>query len=329
MKPFRNVWQLAVGVGLIYLLLAMPSGIYAQQNIQFGQYIFNGLAVNPAYAGYKEAWYINGTYRDQWTGFIGAPKTAVVSVDGSFWERNRFGVGFQLINDRLGAQNNTGGAASFAYRIPLDEADSRRLCFGISAGIYNYRIDRNKLNPLDPYDQELEQLKSVTNPDAGLGVYYSTPKLYAGLSALNLISRHENVLTTIKRAPHLYLTSGMLFNVSDRVKLKPSILVKEDFKGPTNMDFNAFILFNDRIWLGGSYRTRVSFWNKDHLQPDLTYLDAWSVIIDFFVTKQLRIGYAYDYTLTEIANYEHGSHEISIGYTFKRKEQIIISPRYF
>jgi type IX secretion system PorP/SprF family membrane protein len=133
----------------------------------------------------------------------------------------------------------------------------------------------------------------------------------------------------IKRSAHLYLTTGYLFEVSDLVKIRPSVLLKEDFKGPTNMDFNAFLIFKDRFWLGGSYRTRVSMWDKTNLESDLTYQDAWSVIIEVYATPQLRIGYSYDYTLTQIGNYENGSHEVSIGYTFKHKEQVVISPRYF
>jgi type IX secretion system PorP/SprF family membrane protein len=203
------------------------------------------------------------------------------------------------------------------------------LSFGVSAGVVNYKIDRQKLNPNDPDDSKLAQLSGATIPDAGVGVYYSTPKFYAGASALNLISQREDNPKMIKRSAHLYLTTGYLFEVSDLVKIRPSVLLKEDFKGPTNMDFNAFLIFKDRFWLGGSYRTRVSMWDKTNLESDLTYQDAWSVIIEVYATPQLRIGYSYDYTLTQIGNYENGSHEVSIGYTFKHKEQVVISPRYF
>jgi type IX secretion system PorP/SprF family membrane protein len=320
--------QLVV-VGLAFLLLGAPSEVKAQQTVQFGQYIFNGLAVNPAYAGYKEAWFLNATYRDQWSGFPGAPKTGTISVDGSIGYRNKAGMGFQATNDRLGSQSNTSGYASFAFRIPLDEEDSRRLSFGVSAGVIKYGIDKQKLNPNDPTDSKLAQLSNVTVPDAGVGVYYSTPKFYVGASAMNMISRVDEYSNTIKRSAHMYLTTGYLFEVSDQVKIRPSLLLKEDFKGPTNMDFNAFLIFRDRFWLGGSYRTRVTMWNKDNLQPDLTYSDAWSVLIEIYATPQLRIGYSYDYTMTQLGNYENGSHEVSIGFTFKRKEQTIISPRYF
>ena len=321
--------MLLVVVVIAILLLGAPSEIHAQQSIQFGQYIFNGLAVNPAYAGSKEAWFLNATYRDQWTGFPGAPKTATLSVDGSLGYRNKVGLGFQVMNDRLGSQNNTSGMASFAFRIPLDDEDSRRLCFGISAGVINYTIDRQKLNPNDPDDSKLAQLSNQTVPDAGAGVYYSTPRFYAGASVMNMIARADDNPKTIRHAAHLYLTSGYLFEVNEQLKIRPSVLFKEDFKGPTNMDLNAFLIFRDRFWLGGSYRTRVSMWNKSNLQSDLTYSDAWSIIAEIYVTPQLRIGYSYDYTLTQLGNYENGSHEVSVGYTFKRKEQTIISPRYF
>jgi hypothetical protein len=108
-------------------------------------------------------------------------------------------------------------------------------------------------------------------------------------------------------------------------------MVKEDFKGPTNVDLNAFLLIADRLWVGGSYRTGVKLWSKPALSKDLEQLDAASVLAEFYATPQLRIGYAYDITISKMASYQQGSHEISVGFLFnsKKYESRTRSPRYF
>ena len=62
--------------------------LFAQQNAQFGQYMFNGLYINPAYAGYKEELYMQAFVRAQWTGIQGAPQTLSISVDEAVKEES-------------------------------------------------------------------------------------------------------------------------------------------------------------------------------------------------------------------------------------------------
>lgn len=123
--------QRTIKIYMLVLLLAaaaLPSR--AQQNVQFSQYIFNGLSVNPAYAGYKQDWYVNTIYRHQWAGFPGAPRTGGVSVDGLTGANDgKVGVGAQMMFDKLGPQEALSLYLNYAYRIPLDDEDTRRLCF--------------------------------------------------------------------------------------------------------------------------------------------------------------------------------------------------------
>ncbi|ASZ14849.1 hypothetical protein CK934_07690 [Chitinophaga sp. MD30] len=317
-------------------------GAAAQQNVQFSQYVFNGLSVNPAYAGYKGDWYLNAIYRHQWAGFPGAPRTGGISIDGLTNAReDRVGIGLQLMMDKLGPQEILSGYFNYAYRIPLDEDDTRRLSIGIAGGVTQYSIDGTALQALDENDPAVPVTKtSVLIPDARFGIYYYTPKFYLGVSVMDLFSLYTDATRyywggynykTIRKTQHLYATAGYLVDLGENLKLKPSIMVKEDFKGPTNVDLNAFLLIAEKLWIGGSYRTGVRLWDKPHLDRDLDPLDAASAIVEFYATPQLRIGYSYDLTINKLASYQQGSHEISVGFLFNNKNRKlrITSPRYF
>ncbi|PSL43076.1 type IX secretion system PorP/SprF family membrane protein [Chitinophaga niastensis] len=324
------------------MILLLGAGILkakAQQNVQFSQYVFNGLSVNPAYAGYKESWYLNASYRHQWVGFPGAPRTGGISLDGLTGVRdNRVGVGIQASFDNLGPQEALSLYSSYAYRIPFDDEDTRRLCLGIGVGVTQYAIDGTALQYIDNNDFAIPAGKTTTIiPDARFGIYYYTPSFYLGVSVMDLFSLYTDVTNytwrayhyaTIRKTQHLYLTTGTVFNVGDNLKLKPSVMIKEDFKGPTNVDLNAFLLLSEKLWVGASYRTSLKLW-KSALPNDLNTLDAASIMVEFYATNQLRIGYSYDLNVNRMAGYQGGSHELSLGWLFPSKKYNITNPRYF
>ncbi len=318
----------------------LKSGM-AQQNIQFTQYIFNSLSVNPAYAGYKEEWFGQMAMRSQWMGVKDAPQTGQVSFDGLINpETKRMGLGIQISADRLGAQSATSVYANYAYRLRLNQDDSERLSFGIGLGITNYGLDGTMLNPVDSGDPHLPsgQINSLI-PDARFGTYYYNDKFYFGLSVMDLLSgdNSSNIFrwdagTThnLKRKRHMYLIAGMLNTISEEVKFRPSILLKEDFKGPSSLDLNGMIILNDRLWLGASYRTGVKLWNKSYEEgQSLTKLNSASVVMQFYLTNKLRVGYSYDYMLNKLNSVQSGSHEISLGISFPKGSNRLLSPRFF
>lgn len=313
----------------------------AQQNIQFTQYMFNALSVNPAYAGYKEEWFIQSGLRSQWVGIDGAPKTGSLSVDGIIDPENKkMGIGLQLTGDKLGPQSSTSGYLNYSYRLQLDAYDTKRLSFGLGVGITNYSLDGSVLNSVVLNDPSVPNLQfSNFIPDAKIGVYYNSSKFYAGLSLSDLFSGGvgENFVNlnsvtynNIKRKRNLYLIIGTLHNLSEEIKLRPSLLVKEDFRGPTSLDVNTMFIFKDRFWVGASYRTGLNIKDQKYSQgQNLSSLNAMAGVIQIFVTNQLRVGYSYDYTLNGLTNLQSGSHEITLGLSLPPKNKRIISPRYF
>lgn len=325
----------------LLLILGAAYSSQAQQDIQFSQYVFNPLFVNPAYSGYRGDTYISGVYRQQWAGLPGAPRTAGASVDWLVPGREeRMAFSAKVMSDKLGPQSTLFASGGYAYRIPMDEMGAKRLCIGFGVGITQYKIDGTAFKYNDNLDAAIPvSSTSKLVPDANIGIYYYTPKWYLGLAANDLLAGNTadvnyswsaKTFKSMERSAHLYLSSGFVVPLSATVKLKPSILWKEDFKGPSNVDLNAFFLLNDIVWLGGSYRTGVKIWNQAKLQSDLENKDAFAAIVEIYATPDLRIGYSYDFTVSKLNAYENGTHEISFGLRLaNKKAERALSPRYF
>lgn len=314
-----------------------------QQNIQFTQYIFNSMSVNPAYTGYKEEWFGQLGLRSQWVGIDGAPQTGSLSIDGITDPYNkRHGIGLQLTADKLGPQAASSAYVNYAFRLRLNNEDTQRLSFGVGAGVTQYSLDGSILRPNDLNDQAVPAGKiNSFIPDIRFGVYYYNPKWYAGVSVMDLLSgdqsnnifRWDNTTTdNLRRKRHIYFIGGALFDLSEGLRLRPSFLVKEDFKGPTSLDLNAMFIFGDRFWIGGGWRTGVAVFEREYNRfsgNNLNGLNSVSAITQLYATESLRIGYSYDYILSRLSGVQNGSHEITLGITFGRRYNRLLSPRFF
>jgi len=299
----------------------------AQQDAQFSQYIFNGLYINPAYAGYKEDLYVNSFFRSQWTGLEGAPTTFSIAMDGAVKE-GKVGLGFLLQRDQIGAQSNIAAYGNYSYRIQIGEQEHSKLALGLGFGFIQTGIDGTKLNPVDASDIYVPTTnQSVLLPDARVGVYYSNDNYFIGASVDNLIAQYvhtglTSALLIPVPKPHEYFTAGALFNIDYQMKFKPSILIKDAPGAPTSMDINAFVLMNERLWLGATYRTAVDIYNKPNLQQGLQKSSAMVGMAEFFVNENFRVGYAFDYSMNKLGSYGYGSHEISISIMLKQSPNV-------
>jgi len=325
-----------------FILLSAVSA-YCQQNIQFTQYIFNALSVNPAYAGYKEEWFGQLGLRSQWAGWRGAPKTGSISLDGVLDDvQRRHGVGVQVIGDQLGAQSAVSVYGHYALRLQLDPYDRQRLSLGVAAGFTQYGLDGNKLEDNDKGDESIPLgVISTWKPDIRLGVYYSNPTWYAGVSVQDLFAGTEsdqdfqfskNATESIYRKVQGYFIFGLLLELERDLLLRPSLLVKDDFRGPTAMDINAMFIFNDRLWLGAGYRMRARVFSRDYSEytvNKLSALNAISGIAQFYLNPKFAIGYSYDHMLNKMAGLQSGTHELTLGVKFGQHNRRIVSPRFF
>ena len=314
---------------MLLLFLALSGWAKGQQLPQYSQYMFNGLHINPGYAGYKNEGYIQSTYRNQWTNFPGAPKTVSVTADFSANE-GTMGFGVSLVDDRIGPNVNTSGLLTYAYRLKTGERSF--LSLGLSGGFSRSSLDASLLIPNDPTDPLIpEGNVNITIPNLNSGLFFHTDRFYAGISAYNLVGKNAAQKQDVALAyydVHYYLTAGALLDLSASVQFKPSVLVKQVKGSPTNYDLNAMLLFSERIWVGGSYRANALVF-ENYLQEDLETRNAIAAVVEFFATPELRVGYAYDHNLNVLNNYRNNSHEISLGLYLRPKNTIMKNPRWF
>ena len=323
----KNTFKITA-IGLL-MVFGSIEGTLGQQLPQFSQYMFNGLHINPGYAGYKGQPYLQSTYRSQWVNFPGAPKTLSITADFSANE-GLMGFGASILTDQMGPARTSSGLLTYAYRIQT--GDESFLGLGLSAGVSEYAIDGSMLNPNDFGDINIPEGKvNLFTPNMNTGVFFHTPRFYAGLSAYNLIGKKSLEKEDIALAYHqlhYYLTAGALLPISDNVQFKPSFLLRTAPEGLSNFDVNGMFLFMERLWLGASYRSNLKIFSDD-LQTDLSKRNAVAMIAEIFATDNLRFGYAYDHNTNALSNSRNNSHEISVGYYIAPRNVRMKNPRWF
>lgn len=305
---------IAISIGIL-----AASGLFAQQEVMISHYMFNGLFLNPAYAGSHQYMSVTALHRSQWVGMDGAPSTQVFGFDMPFLD-NSMGAGLSVINDRIGDTRQLEINANVAYHLQLDKNNKHRLAFGIKAGATNYSARLTDTKVWDNNDPVFtEDINNALIPRFGAGVYYYSDRVYAGISVPTIYAADQKIkinLDDLKNSyytRHYYLNAGVVINAGQRFKIKPSMLVKVEEAAPVNVDINCNVLYNDLIWLGVSYRTG----------------DAVVALLDVNITPQFRIGYAYDFTLSQLNKHSNGTHEVMLGYQFGKDKVKTRSPRYF
>ncbi len=316
MKILQKKLQYLV-VAILLLLFVTP--VKAQQDPMYAQYMHNMITVNPAYAGSNEMLSAMFLARKQWVGFPGAPETRVLTMNTPITQYN-FGVGLEYINDQLGPVKNNSVYADLAYHLQVSE--NGILAMGLKAGADFMQLDLQNLRTTDKLgrdDPAFMYNYNKTLINFGLGFYYYTKRFYAGLSVPRLLENNLKDDDGVKvrgrgyQDRHYFFTTGALFDLSYRLKLKPSALVKAVWDAPLSVDVNAHFILDDVLWLGVGYRITNSF----------------DFLIHYQVTPQLRIGYAYDLTAKDLRPYNHGTHEIMIAFDFQFDKKKVMTPRYF
>lgn len=315
--------------GLLLFALITGLTVFAQQNTQYSQYMFHGLYINPAYAGYRETINMNAYYRSQWTSIPGSPKTMGLAIDG-ITNNDKVGLGLNIIHDKLDNERNMSLYANYAYRLRVSADPSQRLSFGLGLGFHNTSWN----NDWDSTNPEVISKPNSFLPDARFGVYYSSLTFFAGLSVDNLLSslifdkQNDNLGTPPVK--QYYLTAGAIVPMASDILFKPSFLLKNAEMGDTralSLDLNAAFIFAERFTAGVSYRSGLS--KKSTLSSNLKLPNAIIGLAEVMVSDQFRIGYSFDYSLNKIQNETGGTHEISLGFILNRQHQRVRTPRYF
>ncbi len=300
----------------LFVLVTSISGSFGQQDPLLSQYMFNGLYLNPAYAGSHKYWSSTISYRNQWTGFDGAPETGIVAVDGPIAAKN-MGLGVIAMHDQIGVTRQNTFLLNYAYQLKTSE--DTRFAFGVNAGLSQFSARLLDLTVWDQDDVFKQNITSQVLPRFGAGIYYYGKRYYLGLSVPTLFAKQKDISfdldlsrsTFLRR--HYLFTGGYVFDVSDEIKLKPSVLLKYVKNAPLEADFNLSTVYKNMFWVGASYRTG----------------DAVVIILEYQTNSYFRVGYAYDITTSQLRKYSNGSHELMIGIDFGKDLVKIKTPRYF
>ncbi|MEZ4778248.1 MAG: type IX secretion system membrane protein PorP/SprF [Flavobacteriaceae bacterium] len=299
----------------LFVLLVCIMGIdmaHAQQDPQYTQYMYNMNVVNPAYAGSKETLSLTALYRKQWSGLDGAPET--ITFSGHSPINDKMGLGLSAIKDELGPVKETNVYVDYSYTLQVSE--KLKLALGLKAGATFHDVGLADLELQDPNDPFFSQDINNTYPNIGAGAFFYGDNFYIGLSVPNfLTSVHldENGLKYGSETNHYFATAGYVYQVSENIKLKPSVMVKSAFDAPLSFDGNLNALFYEKFEVGVSYRLE----------------DSFSGLVGFQATDYLRIGYAYDHVISELDAVASASHEVILTFDVFFKKKSLRSPRYF
>jgi type IX secretion system PorP/SprF family membrane protein len=292
----------------------------AQQDPHYTQYMYNMSVINPAYATDNPELYSFGAlYRAQWVGSVGGPTT------GTFFGHTALGknveTGLSIVHDEIGdVVKQTSTFIDFSYTIRWNE--NSKLALGIKGGATFFSTNFNGF----VYSDELPDPAFASNltrtfPNVGVGAYYFGENYYVGLSAPNLLEtkhleRQDGVIATGVESIHYFFTGGYVFNLNSNLKYKPAFMLKAVAGAPVSFDFTSNFLINEVFEIGAGYR----------------FGDAVSGLVNFKISPALRIGYAYDYTVTNLGRFNSGSHEIMLLFDINKTKTgrgYDKSPRFF
>ena len=304
----------------IFLFLTIVK-LHSQQDAQYTQYMFNTVAVNPAYTGSREVLSLTALHRSQWQGLDGAPTTQTFNLHSPVSER--VGLGISIINDEIGNGTNqeTYMDALFSYRIPFE--GDKSLYFGLKAGGHFLNIDFTRLRNIDPTlaITDVSNIDNNFSPNFGFGFYFASPKYYIGLSIPNILrtqhfdngAQNSDFIATERM--NWYFISGYVFQLVHDLKFKPASLIKVVEGAPIQIDISANFLYQERLSFGVAYR-----WDA-----------AFSGLIGYQLSERLNLGFAYDREITALGGtqFNSGTFELFLRYDFIPRGLGQIDPKFF
>lgn len=280
---------------LILFICGVASRLLAQQDPLYAQYINNPMVINPAYAGLNDKFNGSISYRNQWGGFEGNPTTVNVNSHISLVE-NKVGAGILFIQDKIGNTKNTEFQAAFSYKLKLKD---KTFSFGMQTGFINFKNNYSALNLTDKGDPAFVQNENITKPNLGVGVILKSEKYFVGLSVPRLLS------TKISGGgqdyqlykQHFYLFGAYVLYLNERLRLKPSALLKGVSGSPLSVDLN-FNLNIDEKYTAGIFTRNFN---------------AFGLLLQAKVQDKFRFGYTFEVPTNNSVGSQFVTHELFFG----------------
>lgn len=295
----------------LLLIIGVSNYTFAQQEPQFTQYMDNQLYINPAYAGSRSTLNIGGIHRQQWTGFKGAPMTQTIFAHSPL-PYESIGLGGSVINDRVGPLNQTWINLDVSYSLKFKNGG--KLAFGVKGGMNLVNGRFSELETTTAGDPAM--ISNYVNrvlPNFGGGIMYHSENWFVGASVPKILQPKGFSLNTLTEQRHYYVIAGGYLNLSEKLKLRPSTLIKITENAPLSWDMNLAFIINQKWWLGANYRL----------------LESAGGFVQFQISNKFKIGYAFDISTTSLVRYNYGTHEITLGYDLVRKKGTLEAPRFF
>ena len=304
---------------ILFIFFACIAGYvvaFAQQAPMYSQYMFNMLNVNPAYAGNRAVQNVTLLHRHQWVGFEGNPRTSSLSWDMRAEDSNN-GFGAQIYNDQLGVENTTGLQGFYSYKIPLKNAS---FALGLSAGLLNFSAAYTEVTTIDPNDPAFAENANTFLPTVGVGLLYASEKWYLGLSVPALLrtkdflAEAEALVNKFGATNHYFITGGYVVEVNPNLALNRILMFSSVWGASLQADITTNACWNQKWGAGASFRTG----------------DAVVAMLEYQITNTIRLGYAFDYSISQLNAFNQGTHEIMLRYEFDTSKAIrVLSPRYY
>lgn len=287
-------------IAIVFVIATFQPGFAQQRPIQ-SLYMFDPLLINPAYAGTQVQLSATAIYRNQWVNLEGAPKTFTTTVHSGFL-KSRMGLGVILGSDQIGVHSDISAYGVYSYKIQLDRNMS--LSMGIQGGFNYLESDFNRLNLKNLGDPNLSGTTSKFNPNVGAGAFLRTKRWYVGFSVPYIINNKVvdiNTNTQATQHRYYYVQAGTSKSLGPNVLFVPTALLRIQESAPFSFDINGTFVFYKTVGLGLSYRLNEGIVGLFELQ----------------VTDSFHVGYAYDFTTSDLNRVSLGSHEIMVNYRLK------------
>ena len=294
--------------------LLFSLSVFAQHDAQISQHLLSRTHYNPAAAGASLYGNITGIARQQYVGFTGAPQTGLLNFD-MLLPNTSSGIGLSVVYDKYGPLLSYNPMLNYAYHIKL--GDNQHLSLGVAAGVFLRQYDasnniyENIGDPLENYDGAQEYLA----PDANVGIEYQLENWIIGASATHIPQFFEEE-TVMNPTTQYYAYSRYRFEIGRYWDLTPGIAAQYDGYS-VHSEINAVLHYLKLFWVGGSYRFSDVF-DSESIVP----------MVGLQLSDYVRLGYAYDYNLSSLQNYNQGSHEIMLQLRFKTRHHTSRTPRF-
>lgn len=289
----------------LYLTVVFTFGLLsakAQIDPLYAQYLNNPLLINSAYTGHNNNFIGSVSYRKQWAGFDGSPVTYNATAHSSFAD-NKMGTGLIIVRDEIGSNANTEVQATYSYKLDLQ---GKFLSFGLQGGIVNFKSNNGDVNPYDPTDPIFYGTQNTSKPTIGAGIILSSERYFFGLSMPRMLKSKATFddIEAELYSRHFYAIASYVIFLNERVRVKPSVLLKGVSGSPLSADVNVAFNFDEKYTAGAFTRN----------------LNTYGLLAQMKLGDAYKLGYVFEVPTNNSVGSRFTSHEVTLTMNLKLLE---------